>query len=275
MRILITGGSSYLGRRLVPLAAAGHTIAYTYFSANPLDLAGGMQLDVRSAADTAAAVVAFRPAVIVHLAGSNRSPEMAAVITRGAANMRSAAETVGARLLHLSTDVIFDGTAGPYAEADRPLPRHAYGAAKLAAEEIVRGWSDHVIVRTSLIYGLREMDNATAGFVAALHAGQPLTLFTDQLRNPIWRDTLCMALLELLTHPFQGTLHVAGEQALSRAEFGLRLLDHWQITQRDSLRLAPDQTQRFPRDCRLDCSLARELLATPLPGVDAVLAAAA
>ena len=274
MRLLITGGSSYLGRRLVALAAATHTVAYTFFSHNPLALPGGRHLDVRRAADVAALAASFRPQAIIHLAGSNRSPDMAAAITDGAVHVTNAARALDARLLHLSTDVIFDGTAGPYREADRPAPRHAYGAAKLAAEESIRRWPDHVIVRTSLIYGLQEMDNGTAGFAAALRAGRPLTLYTNQLRTPIWIDSLCAALLELLHLDFQGTLHVAGAQALSRAAFGLRLLDYWGVDDRATLHLAPDVAQRFPADCRLDSTLAQQLLTTPLPGVDAVLAAA-
>ena len=68
-----------------------------------------------------------------------------------------------------------------------------------------------------------------------------------------------------------GVINIAGSQAMSRAEFGLKLLDWWQIYERDTLTIGPAD-KRWPMDCRLDLSLATNLLATPLFGVDDVLA---
>ncbi len=274
MRLLITGGSSYLGRHLVPLAAESSDVCFTYWSRSQ-DLPGqARRLDIRRADQVLDLARTWRPDVIIHAAGSNRGEDMAAVIRQGAAHICQAAAQVEARLIFLSTDVIFDGTAGPYEEDEPPRPQHAYGRAKAAAEALVAAYPEHVIVRPSLIYGLAAMDHGTASFIRTLAAGRPLTLYTDQLRNPVWVQSLSQACLELAGSPYRGILHVAGAQGLSRAEFGLRMLDWWQIEARKGLTLAPDAEGRFPRDCRLNTDRARRLLRTPLPGVDAVLAAA-
>jgi dTDP-4-dehydrorhamnose reductase len=131
--------------------------------------------------------------------------------------------------------------------------------------------TNHVIIRTSLIYGLRKMDRGTAWIAQALRAQKPVTLFTDQRRNPVWVTTLCLACLELVNLPFRGILNVAGRQEMSRAEFGLRMLDWWQIEERDTLLLGRSDADRWPVDCTLDLSLAQTVLKTPLWGVDEVL----
>lgn len=270
-RILITGGSSYLGQHLVPLALRDHESSYTYFTHNPLDTPHAFRLDIRDGLMVHELVEQLRPEVIIHTAGSNRAPDMANVILKGTQHISDAAEKAGARLIHISTDVVFDGKNAPYSEDDQPTPIHDYGRAKAKAELIAGKHPDHVIVRTSLIYGLQIMDRGTAWVVEALRKNQPVTLFTDQRRNPVWAQTLSLACLELATGPYQGILNVAGEQILTRADFGLRLLDWWGIGDRASLTLGPSDHDHWPADCTYNLNRAREVLDTPLPGVDDVL----
>lgn len=276
-RILITGGSSYLGQHLVPRAlqrtAESQDVIYTYYSRDPLALANGRQLDVRDGQSVATLLDEVRPHTIIHTVGSNRPAEtMEAVIRQGTSWITGAAAHHKARLIHISTDVVFDGQNAPYREGDPPNPIHAYGRAKADAESTVKRHSDHVIVRTSLIYGLEKMDRGTAWMVEALRAGRPVTLFTNQIRNPIWVEALCDALMELAASEYRGILHVAGSQQLSRAAFGVRMLDWWGITQRETLSFGPGDGERWPLDCTLDIALARKVLQTPLPGVDQALA---
>jgi dTDP-4-dehydrorhamnose reductase len=281
--ILITGGSSYLGQHLVPLALAlaeplsasqrppSAEVCYTYHSSDPLALPQGRRLDLRDRTAVHDLIHTRRPAVIIHTAGSNRTPDMAAVIRQGTQFVTEAAAAVGARLIHISTDSIFDGRQPPYSEASPPTPIHAYGRAKADAEAIVAAYPDHVIVRPSLIYSPSLIDRSTEWITAALCAGQPVTLFTNQIRNPVSALTLSRACLELAGHAYRGILNVAGRQVLSRAEFGLKLLDYWGIEERGGLTLAPSADDQWPLDCRLDLSLATSLLQTPLLGVDEVL----
>lgn len=273
MRLLITGGSSYLGRHLVPHALQNaDDVLHTYYRHRPSHLPAGEQLDLRDGPAVRALVARWAPDVIIHTAGSNRPVEtMDAVIRLGAEHVTTAARASAARLIHISTDVVFDGRRAPYREEDPPRPIHAYGRAKAAAEQTVARHHDHVIVRTSLIYGLQRMDRGTAWLVEALKASEPVTLFVDQFRNPVWVHSLCRACLELAQIPYHGVLHVAGRQRLSRAEFGPRMLDWWGITNRQTLSFGSGDAERWPADCTLDVRRALSLLKTPLPGVDAVL----
>ena len=272
-RLLVTGGSSYLGRHLAPAAAASFDTCYTFYSHNPLDIPNGRQLDVRDRAAVHRLFDDFRPEVVIHTAGSNRSPDMRNVIELGAANISEAAQIGDARLIHISTDVLFDGAAPPSRENDRPSPIHEYGRAKAVAEQIVATVPDHVIVRTSLIYGLEVEDRSTEWMRRALADGQVVTLFEDQIRNPVWVETLSSACLELARSDFRGVLNVAGSQEMSRAAFALRLLDWWGVSERRTLGFGPSEG-KWPLDCRLDLSLARKVLETPLLGVDEVLSKA-
>ncbi len=271
MKILITGGSSYLGWHLVPLALPEHEIVYTWFQRDPLGLAQGRQLDVRDGTAVNQLVRAFQPQVIIHLAGSNRGDDMENVIHRGAQNIIAAARAVNARLIHLSTDSIFRGDAAPYAETAVPTPVNVYGRAKADAEVIGQTWPNHVIIRTSLIYSLAEMDHGTAWMAAALQAGQSVTLFDNQIRNPVWVHSLAQACLELAAGDFTGILNVAGRQVLSRSDFALKMLDWWRIDQRETLHIGPSTGSQWPLNCELDLSLATAVLQTPLPGVDEVI----
>jgi dTDP-4-dehydrorhamnose reductase len=270
-RILITGGSSYLGQHLVPLALSGNEISYTYLAYNPLSTPSAFRLDVRDGPAVHALITRLRPEIIIHTVGSNRPLDMANVIIKGTKHVADAAQKAGARLIHISTDALFNGQKSPYTEDDPPTPIHTYGRAKAEAELIASSHPNHVIIRTSLIYGLQIMDRGTAWVVETLRKKQPVTLFTDQRRNPVWAQTLSLACLELATNDYHGIINVAGEQILTRAEFGLRMLDWWGIKERQFLTLGPSDHTKWPADCTYNLDQARQVLDTPLPGVDEVL----
>lgn len=268
-RILITGGSSYLGQQLVPQAkAAGHTVHYTFYQNNPTLPGTGYQLDIRDETAVRTLIFSLQPEIIIHLIGSTAA--MAVAIRQGTGNVLWAAREIGARLIHLSTDAIFSGEAAPYDETAVPDPMTPYGRAKADAEAIVQQHPNSVIIRTSLIYGLEQMDHGTRWMASALAKGEPITLFSNQIRNPIWIESLCQAILELVNHPYQGILNVAGNQTLTRAEFALKLLGFWNVQRRDSVKVAPS-SGNWPLNCELDLERVTAVLQTPLPSVDQVL----
>ena len=198
---------------------------------------------------------------------------MTRVNVAGSRLVTELASTTGARLIHISTDVVHDGTRAPYADAAAVSPLNAYAASKAQAEaEVLRANSDALVVRTSLIYGLETMDRGTAGFADRLAGGEPVRLFHDVIRQPIGVDDLSTALLRLLSLEISGHLNIAGRQALSRESFGRRMLDFWQVPDRHKVEAvaAAEISARIPLDLRLDLSRA-ESLGLELPGVDEVL----
>jgi len=271
MKILVTGGSSYFGQHLVPLAVPDFEVCYTYNQNDPLALPIGVQLDIRDETAVSHLITSFQPDVIIHLAGSNRGVDMADVIVQGATHVTQAAAQANIRLIHMSTDCVFDGLKPPYDETAVPTPINAYGKAKTEAEAIVREYENHVIIRTSLIYSLENMDHGTSWMAATLREEKLVTLFNNQLRNPVWTTTLSLACLELAMNEFVGILHIAGAQTLTRSEFSLKMLDWWDITERDTLMVGPSEGGNWPLDLTFDIRKGTTVLTTPLLSVDQVL----
>lgn len=278
MRLLITGASGYLGRRLALRAPAREVFAGYGRHGESITAGQPVELDLLRPESAAEVLRRIRPDVVIHTASINPGgPEeaMDAVNAEGSRWLARAAAEIGARWVHVSTDVVHDGRRAPYADDEAATPAGAYPRSKAAAERaVLEALPGAAIVRTSLIYGLHEIDHGTRSFAERLRDGKPVRLFSDVLRQPIWVETLARALLELAESRFSGYLNVAGSQVLSREQFGRRLLRWWRIEERglvESAR-ASEIAPRVPRDLRLCLDRAHEVLTTPLPGVDEVLA---
>ena len=187
-----------------------------------------------------------------------------------------AAAAAGTRLVHVSSDAVFSGTASSYDETCLPDPVTPYGAAKAAAETSVKGISrGAVIVRTSLIIG-DEGDSQHERLVHALACGAAAgVLYTDNVRCPVHVTDLAAALLELASSAYAGVCHVAGPDAVSRYELGLL------IAARDGLDraalpagLCAATDRPGPLDVRLDSNRTQARVATRLRGAREFLAPA-
>lgn len=276
--ILITGGSGYLGRHLTACAAETCSV-HTTCHGNPAQIKAGRShpLDLADREAVLALIIALRPAVIIHTAAVNPGFPTALMMPVNAGGSRYVAEgavAVGARLVHLSTDCVHSGQNAPYADDAPPAPVNEYGRSKAAAEKAVAEVDPAAaIVRTSLIYGLAEIDRGTAGFVKRLNAGETLVLFEDHLRQPVWVETLSAALLKLAfsARDFSGLLNVAGGQSLSRAAFAQRMFAWWGIDATRARSGPAAQNGGSASDLRLTLDRAGTVLQMPLPGVDEVL----
>lgn len=280
--LLITGGSGYLGCHLTAKAVDSFQV-YTSYTRHPDQIKAGqpLPLDLTRRDDVLRLVGDLSPQAIIHAAavnpGQGDDETMRQVNALGSRYVAEAAVAVGARLVHVSSDMVHDGKNAPYADDAPPSPLSGYGRSKAEAEAAVAEIDPAAaIVRTSLIYGLAEMDRGTEGFVARLRAGQPLVLFSDSIRQPVWVESLAGALLKLAAEKaeFAGLLNVAGRQVLSREEFGRRMLQWWRVDPGDLLQpgRAAEVSATIPLDLRLSVSKAEQILQMRLPGVDEVLA---
>jgi dTDP-4-dehydrorhamnose reductase len=259
-RLFVTGLGGYLGSELgrqAPLT--GWDVAGIY---------GSAEIDVRDGAAVREAVAAARPDVIVHTA--YRMDDLS-VNVQGTRAVAGAALAVGARLVHLSTDLVFASTGTrPLSEDDEPRPVTPYGASKLQAERLCPAGA--LLVRTSLIYGGeggRRLSPQERLAIDAADGVREVTFFTDEVRCPIAVADLAAAVLELATSDRTGPLHVAGADALTRLEFA-RLLAARHGRDSAAVRGGPGGPER-PKHVVLDCSRARALLCVRLRGAREVL----
>ena len=217
-------------------------------------LAGRAELDIRDAAAVKAAFERLRPDRVIHTAyrQDDRS-----VTYDGTVSVAAAAAGVSARLVHVSTDVVFSGRLHrPYRETDRLDPITDYGRAKADAERAVTELAPGAaIVRTSLLLPGRYVQAARDAEYA---------FYDDEIRCPAAVEDVAGALIEVAHLPVVGPLHVAGADAVSRYELAC-------LINPEAPRATGAAAAGRPADCRLDTALARQLLTIRLRGIREVL----
>jgi len=269
--LLITGGSGYLGSQIIRFAENWSIHAtYLHHPPTPSQEVTFHQCDLRDLKQDEQLLTEVNPSVIVHTACSNQSQDNLHSILPAARHLSECAAMINARFIHVSTDLVFDGQDGPYTEEAIPSPLSEYGQSKAEAEDIVRTHNPKsLIVRPSLIYGIDPIDHQTRWLLKGIDEQQPVTLFTDEFRSPIWVNTLSQALLELADHPVTGILHLAGSQSLNRWEFGQGILKMLKRTTPPNV--VPSTIKESglirPHNLILDISKAQSLLKTPLLSV--------
>jgi len=219
MRILITGGGGRLGREL-----------QVAFVAQTVWAPDEPELDVTDAAAVGREVDTFRPELVIHAAaytdtrGCEENPVRATRVNGdGTRNVALACRRVGATLLYISTNEVFDGAKGePYQEADEPRAINAYGSSKLLGEQYVRSLLQKAyIVRTAWLYG------GGNDFPAKVLQAEPgeLRMVTDEVASPTWARDLAEAIALLVERDAPaGIYHLTNGGHCSRFEWAERIL---------------------------------------------------
>ncbi len=235
-RWLITGASGQLGSHVVrQLAAEDRDITILALARRPDVGTIGVtvqQVELDDMDALYAAVTGFKPTHVIHLAAMtavgdcHRQPAVAERVNIEATRVLAVA-AAGARFVFSSTDMVFDGEAAPYREADPPRPLSHYGRTKAAAEQALADIPNTLVVRIPLMYGFPCSQRQTTFVqqIAALRAGQPLRLFSDEYRTPVWLADAARALIGLARSDLTGLIHVSGPERLSRYELIARCAD--------------------------------------------------
>ncbi len=179
---------------------------------------GSRALDIRQRDRVIDEISDWKPTCIVHLAYRNDDRR---AIVDGSRNVAEAAAACGARLIHLSTDVVFAGRAHPYIESDPTFAMTEYGRMKAEAEvAVMTACPSAVMIRTSLMYSTDTLAPVQLDVQRAIRGENAISFFTDEYRCPTHAADVAAACAALASMPdVSGPLHIVAPQALSRFEF--------------------------------------------------------
>ncbi len=283
MKILVTGANGLLGEKLTRLASErGFKICRT--DLENIDAADYVRLNLTDRSAVLSLCRDFRPEAIVNLAAltdvdlCEREKNAAVDVNANAAGyLAEAAQTVGAQMVQVSTDYVFDGDRGMYREDDASNPINQYGYSKLLGEKKVMSTAESwCIARTSVIFGWGRASrpNFATWVLSGLRAGKKLTVVTDQYASPTLNSNLAEMLLEIVERRLQGIYHTAGRDRINRYNMAVKIAEVFSLD--PALVLPVDSNSiswlaKRPVDSSLNVGkVLKELSAKPL-GIDKAL----
>lgn len=239
-RILLTGANGLVGQALVERLSAVPEVDLLATGRDPRPrFAGGScgytPLDITDAGAVRRLFADFAPGVVINCAAITKVEAGEAdrarcweVNVEAVAALARACKAQGAHLVQLSTDFVFDGTAGPYDERARPNPINFYGRSKWASENAVRaaGLRRWTIVRTALGYGAGQnlsRSNFGLWLTERLQRGETTEVATDQIRTPTYVPDLADGIARAVRLHRTGLYHIAGREVLSVFDFARTL----------------------------------------------------
>jgi dTDP-4-dehydrorhamnose reductase len=249
--ILVVGANGMLGRDMLALIG---------------DAARGVdidEIDITSLESTERIIRTLKPEVVINCAaytdvdGCETNAETAMQVNgEGVAHLAMATREIGARLVHVSTDYIFDGGKGsPYVEDDKPCPLGVYGESKLAGEMNAAFNPDHLIVRTQWLYGLHGKNFVETMLRLAAEKDE-LSVVDDQIGSPTWTVDLAQAILALLKTGQRGVYHAANAGFCSWNAFARAIFEEagLSVTVKGMTTDELNRPARRPLYSTLDCS---------------------
>jgi dTDP-4-dehydrorhamnose reductase len=215
--VLVTGAGGLLGGQSAWTFAQQGVDVYAFTHA---------QLDITDRDAVRAQMERIRPAVVVHTAAMTNvdacetDPDRAYLVNAtGSGNLAEAAAAVGASIVAVSTDYVFDGDNAPYSENSPTNPIQVYGRSKLEGEEAVRAANPrHFIVRSAWIYGAGGK-NFLSKLPELAETNESINAVVDQFGSPTFAADLAAAIADLVTSEAFGTLHIVNQGRCSFAEF--------------------------------------------------------
>lgn len=271
---LVTGASGFLGANIgVALEGHAHRIAFTRSGETPSGFDMAIAGELSSAEALTAEIIERRPDVIVHAAAMashdacERDPVRASLINgRATRILARAAEQAGSRFVYISTDAVFDGVRGYYAETDDPRPTSVYGKTKLEGEEQTRQATDGLIIRTNF-FGWSPCGHRSIleFFVNELSAGNQVRGFTDFTTSSAYVQVLAETIRQLVDAKAAGTFHVTSRDSMTKFAFAVAVAEEFGLDPGLITPAAVDIDPPRKGDISLDVSKVRGTLGKDLP----------
>ena len=236
MKIMILGANGFTGRRILKRLAPNHQVMACSLHPDILP-EEGYQFQTLNMVDTDATdslLKDFQPEVIINASALSvvdyceQHPEEAYALNVSAVkHLAEYSQAKSCRLIHLSTDFVFDGTASePYKETDSPNPVNYYGKTKRWSEEAIeQTCTNYAIARVEVVYGKPfpgQHGNIVHLVKSRLENGQGIRVVSDQFRSPTWVEDIARAIESLLSEKHQGIYHICGEETVSVADIAYR-----------------------------------------------------
>jgi len=245
-KILITGSNGLLGQKLARLLVHNAEVEIVASSRGKNKLSQLMpelhfvSLDVTNEQQVDQVIQSEKPTHVIHTAAMTNvdecelNPEACWQLNVSAVqHLVNACGKNNCHFIHLSTDFIFDGAAGPYRETDKPNPVSYYGKSKLAAEELVqRSSGNWAILRTVLVYGVAHdygRTNIVLWVKNSLEGKKTIQVVSDQFRTPTLVEDLAVGCWLAVAHNAQGIYHISGKEGLTPYEMALQVADYFQL----------------------------------------------
>lgn len=256
MRILVTGGNGLLGQKLSLLLDDKEGVDLIATARSPLSIQlkrGKFQLlDITSKAEVDKVITEVQPDVVINTAAmtqvdhceTEREKCWLSNVT-AVEYLVDACEKENAKLVHVSTDFIFDGKVGPLKEDAKPDPVNYYGESKLAGERVVQGSQlDWAILRTVLVFGITtdlSRSNIVLWVKKSLEDGKVINVVNDQWRTPTLAEDLAMGCYLAATKKATGIFHISGEKMMTPYDIAIETADFFGLDQ--TLIKATDSTK--------------------------------
>jgi dTDP-4-dehydrorhamnose reductase len=239
MNILVTGSNGLLGQAVSKmfLRETDHETMLTSAedSSYVIDIHEYHTLDITKKDDVKMIASEFKPDVIINCAAFTNvdlcetERELSWKINvDGVKNLIIAARMNNSRIIHFSTDYVFDGRNGPYSEEDIPNPISFYGREKLASENALKTSDiNHTIIRTLVLYGTGEKvkSNFALWIIDKLKNNEPVSIVTDQISNVTMIEDLALGTMRIVERGCSGIYNIAGNDILSRFDFAMKVCE--------------------------------------------------
>lgn len=228
--LLVTGASGLLGSKTVNCAKRNFTVIPTY-STKPLH-SESLKLDVANLPEVLTIFQKFKPNIVVHAASETNVDKCEIekehawkVNVEGAKNIAFACNEIGAKLVYISTDYVFDGLKSYYSEEDKPNPINYYGFTKFEGEkQVIQHCQDYIILRTSVLYGWHPWkQNFVTWVINQLKQNKEISVVQDHFNTPTLADNLAEMSIEALQRDLHGLYHASGSERISRYDFAVQI----------------------------------------------------
>lgn len=235
--MLITGASGLLGNKMVEHARENYKVMPLH-NTKPLH-PSSLKLDITNLKQVLTLLTKLNPEIVIHTASETnvdvcetQKEHAWKINVEGTSNIAEACQKIGAKLIYISTDYIFDGEKGFYDEEDKPNPVNYYGLTKLEGEkQVIEHSKNYAILRTSVLYGWHPWkQNFATWIINMLKQNKEITVVEDHYNTPTLADNLAEIIIEALQKDLQGLYHASGSERISRYEFARQIAETFHLS---------------------------------------------